>query len=73
MKPKIGQIWKHYKGNEYRIVALARNSETDDTYDVVVYERVDEPKIWTQSKERFLGTEQYNGETVSRFTFIGDN
>lgn len=73
MELKVGQIWKHYKGDTYRIVALARNSETDDLYDVVVYERTDEPKIWTQSKERFLSNETYEGQTIPRFTFVSDN
>mgnify|MGYP003394495342 CR=1 FL=1 len=73
MELKPGQIWKHYKGADYRIVVLGRSSETDDTYDVVVYENIAEGKIWVQSKNRFLSNEEYQGETVARFTFVSDN
>lgn len=74
MELKPEQLWKHYKGGMYRIVILAKNNQTDELYDAVVYQDVSAPeKIWTQSTERFLGTEEYNGVTVSRFTFISDN
>lgn len=33
---KIGQIWKHFKGGEYKIIAIAKDSERLD--DCVVYE-----------------------------------
>lgn len=74
MEIKIGQIWRHYKGGMYKILLLAVNNQTDELYDAVVYQDVDdESKIWTQSKERFLSTEEYEGKTVPRFTFISDN
>ena len=73
MELKPGQLWRHYKGAPYRILYLARSSETDDLYDVVVYQNVEFPeKIWTQSKARFLSTEKYEGNTVPRFTFMND-
>ncbi len=74
MELKPGQIWKHYKGGMYRIVTAAVNNQTDELYDVIVYQDTsDESKIWTQSKERFLSIEEYEGQTVPRFTFISDN
>ena len=74
MELKPEQVWKHYKGGIYRIVTLVVNNQTDDLYDAVVYQNAsDESKIWTQSKERFLSTEQFEGKTVPRFTFISDN
>jgi hypothetical protein len=36
-KIKPGQIYKHYKGDIYKIVALAKHSETQEW--MVVYER----------------------------------
>ncbi len=73
MELKPGQLWKHYKGGMYRIVTLAVNNQTDELYDAVLYQNVDdESKVWTQSKERFLGTEQYNGEIVPRFTLVSE-
>lgn len=31
----VGKVYRHYKGNVYRIIALARHSETDE--EMVVY------------------------------------
>ncbi len=74
MELKPGQIWRHYKGGMYRIVALPQNNQTDELYDSVVYEDIsDTSKIWVQSKERFLGKEDWQGETVARFTLVSDN
>ena len=74
MELKVGQVWKHYKGGIYRIIILAKNNQTDDLFDAVVYQDVgDSEKIWTQSVERFLEINQYEGKTVSRFIFVSDN
>ena len=74
MELKTNQIWQHYKGGLYRIVTLAKNNQTDELYDAVVYQNADDSsKVWTQSKDRFLGNEEYEGKTVARFTFISDN
>ncbi len=38
-KPKIGEIYYHYKGGNYRVIKLAKHSETDE--DMVVYESIE--------------------------------
>ena len=74
MELKPGQVWRHYKGGMYRIVTLPQNNQRDELYDMVVYEdTTDTTKIWAQSKERFLSTEEWQGQTVPRFTFVSDN
>jgi len=30
MELKPGQIWKHYKGNDYKILILGKHSETGE-------------------------------------------
>ncbi len=69
IKPK--QFWKHYKGGIYQIVALAQNNQSDTLYEAVVYVDVNDPsKVWTQSKERFLGVEEFQGKLIPRFELI---
>jgi hypothetical protein len=72
MEPKVGQIWRHYKGGVYRIIALAKNSETDDIYDTIGYEDMTAPKTWTQSHSRFTEPIEWEGEKISRFTFVSE-
>ena len=38
MELKPGQIWKHYKGNDYKIIIIGKHSETAE--DMVVYEQL---------------------------------
>lgn len=68
---KVGQIWQHYKGGQYKIVALAKYEET--LADCVVYEAQYDnhtSKNWIRTKENFLGTLDYNGQETKRFTLI---
>ena len=41
--PQPGQIYKHFKGNHYKVVCLAASSE-DVRSSFVVYHPVDDPK-----------------------------
>lgn len=36
--PEVGAIYVHYKGGKYRVIALAKHSETDET--MVVYQSI---------------------------------
>ena len=67
------QLYRHYKGGIYRIVALALEESSGES--VVVYESVSEPeKIWTRPLSVF--TEEVvrpSGEKVSRFEYIGES
>ncbi|MDD4332910.1 MAG: DUF1653 domain-containing protein, partial [Patescibacteria group bacterium] len=54
-------IYKHYKGNEYRVLFTVLNSENKE--EMVVYQDVkDENKIWARSKEMFLENVEVKGE-----------
>jgi molecular chaperone GrpE len=62
-------IYRHYKGNEYRIISEVKNSETQE--DMVVYQDLnDEKKIWARPKEMFLEEVEVAGKMKSRFEFI---
>lgn len=39
--PKAGEIYRHFKGNEYEIVAVAKHTETEEL--CVVYKNVNSP------------------------------
>ncbi|MBI3634138.1 MAG: DUF1653 domain-containing protein [Candidatus Yonathbacteria bacterium] len=65
---KIG-IYKHAKtGNEYRVVCLAKHSETLE--DLVVYEALyknEESKFWVRPAYMFKEVVVINGVETSRF------
>ena len=42
----VGKIYKHYKGNLYKIVALARHSETEE--EMIVYESLEKGLLWVR-------------------------
>lgn len=63
---KIGGIYRHYKGNRYKVVGVAKHSETVE--EMVVYEALyGEGGLWVRNKEMFLENVTINGETVERF------
>ncbi len=65
---KIGGIYRHYKGNRYKVVGVAKHSETVE--EMVVYEALyGDGGLWVRNKEMFLENVVINGETVERFKF----
>lgn len=62
-------IYRHYKGDEYRVLMEAKNSETQE--ELVVYQNVkDEKKIWARPKKMFIEDVEVEGEIKPRFEFI---
>ena len=61
--------YRHYKGNEYVVIGVARHSETDE--ELVVY-RPDygEQGLWVRPKEMFMETVEFDGQQVPRFQFL---
>ena len=49
MKVQKGQIYRHFKGTLYTVIAVARNTETDEL--MVIYQNGD--KIWARPYEMF--------------------
>lgn len=50
MKVEIGKKYKHFKGNIYEVVCIAKDTET--LKDMVVYK--DENHIWVRPYEMFI-------------------
>ena len=61
----VGKLYKHYKGNVYRIIALARHSETGE--DMIVYQSVKNGDIWTRPQK--MKNKKIDDNTL-RFTLI---
>ncbi|MSR78684.1 MAG: DUF1653 domain-containing protein [Candidatus Taylorbacteria bacterium] len=69
-KIKLG-IYKHFKGGRYRVLGVAKHSETLE--DVVVYEALyknDLSKLWVRPVAVFNEKVEVNGKKVSRFRFV---
>ncbi|MBS1984744.1 MAG: DUF1653 domain-containing protein [Bdellovibrionales bacterium] len=63
--------YRHYKGKLYRVIDIARSSE--DLKEYVVYETLyDNPlgKLWIRSHEEFMGSVEFAGQVVPRFSRI---
>ena len=69
-KIKLGK-YKHFKGNEYEVVALARHSETGE--DMVVYRPLyGEGGWWVRPASMWNDTVLRDGVRYKRFTFINE-
>ena len=67
---KIGK-YRHFKGNEYEVICVARHSETLE--DMVVYNALyGEGGIWVRPMKMWNETVEVNGNKISRFTYIGE-
>ncbi|AFS78802.1 hypothetical protein DUF1653 [Gottschalkia acidurici 9a] len=70
-KININKKYKHFKGNEYLVLHLAKHSETEE--DLVVYQALyGEKGIWVRPLSMFTEQVEVNGEIVSRFKEIED-
>ena len=62
-------IYRHYKGNEYEVLMVARHSETEE--EMVVYRALyGEFGIWVRPLAMFMEKVEVNGEEVDRFQFL---
>ena len=63
---KIDKKYRHFKGNEYQVLHLARHSETMEL--MVVYRALyDDYGIWVRPLDMFLEQVEINGHYINRF------
>ncbi len=66
---KLGK-YRHFKGNEYEVIGIAKHSET--LAPMVVYKALyGDGDIWVRPYEMWNETITRDGKTFQRFTFIG--
>ena len=62
--------YRHYKGNEYTVLGVARHSETLE--ELVVYrQEYGEHGLWVRPAAMFAETVTVDGKAVPRFTACG--
>ncbi len=61
--------YRHYKGQDYIVIGVARHSETNE--ELVVYRQdYGDRGLWVRPKEMFLERVEVDGREVPRFDFI---
>lgn len=62
-------LYEHYKGNQYRVLSVARHSETLE--ELVVYQaQYADRSFWVRPVAMFYDQVEYNGEQKPRFRFL---
>ena len=62
--------YRHFKGNDYEVIGLARHSETQE--EMVVYRALyGDFGLWVRPARMWNETVERDGKTFRRFTYIG--
>jgi hypothetical protein len=66
---KLGK-YRHYKGNEYEVIGIAKHSETLE--EMVVYKALyGKHNIWVRPLKMFTEEIEIDGKKALRFEYIG--
>ena len=66
---KLGR-YRHFKGNEYEVIALATHSETGEP--MVVYRALyGDGGVWVRPERMWNESVERDGKVYQRFTYIG--
>jgi hypothetical protein len=62
-------IYRHFKGNFYEVLEVARHSETEEWF--VVYRALyGEKGVWIRPLDNFCQTLERDGKNLPRFTYV---
>ena len=65
----IGGIYQHFKGNKYKVLNIAKHSETLE--EIVVYQALyGKEDVWVRPINMFLEDIERDGKIIKRFKFI---
>ena len=68
---KLGR-YRHFKGQEYELIGVARHSESLEP--MAVYRALyGDGALWVRPMELFLGEVVRDGVTYKRFTYVEEN
>ncbi len=63
--------YRHFKGNEYEVLGVARHSENEE--EMVVYRPLyGEMGLWVRPLAMFLDQKEFEGRLIPRFEYLGD-
>jgi len=65
--------YRHYKGKDYKVLGVAKHSETLE--DLVVYEALydnETSKLWVRPLKMFTEIVEVDGKKIPRFEFVGE-
>ena len=66
---KIGGRYRHYKGNEYTVIGIAKHSETLE--ETVIYRAMyGDGQLWARPLSMFVETVTVNGPEIPRFSLL---
>ena len=63
--------YRHYKGKDYIVLGVARNSETEEEF-VVYRQDYGDKSLWVRPKIMFAETVHSGGREVPRFSYLGE-
>lgn len=61
-------IYKHFKGKQSLVIAVAKHSDLEEQF--VVYKGLSDGNFYCRPVKSFLEKVEYNGEIVNRFTLV---
>lgn len=63
--------YRHYKGNDYQVIGIARHSETEE--ELVVYRKLyGDRSLWVRPLAMFMEDVTVDGRSVPRFKWLGE-
>ena len=64
-------VYRHFKGNEYRLLCIASHSETLEP--MAVYQALyGDRGVWVRPASMWNDTVERDGKTYKRFTYVGE-
>ena len=65
-------VYKHFKGNLYEVIDIARHSETEEEH-VVYRTRYGDHSLWVRPLSMFDEVIERDDKTIKRFAFVEES